>query len=305
MQLQAISLRKSFGKINAISDESFTLSSGQVLGLIGRNGAGKSTTFRMLLGLLKPDSGSLLIDGIPMSKKFNQQIGFLPEERGIDIRSSVKNQVLYYAELKGLTKKEALQRLDYWMKWFQVKGTISDRIKSLSKGNQQKIQLISVLIHNPRILILDEPFSGLDPVNSHLLERAIDDSRKNGTAVIFSSHDMETVERLSDSVLMLEQGQVVLNNTFTELRRNFGRTRVELTTKLPLKNISAIPGVRIIKQNGFEYSLTLRSPQIGKEVFNIASRFENGYIEKFVQRTPTLSEIFSESLRKYGSLTLD
>ncbi|GEL15715.1 ABC transporter ATP-binding protein [Pediococcus cellicola] len=288
--LQVKNLNKSFGQMQAVSNESFTVNDGEILGLIGQNGAGKTTTFRMILGLLKPDAGSVFWNGHPFTRKDQDIVGFLPEERGLYLKMTVEEQVVYFAELRGQKPAVTKQKLDDWMQRFAVKGKRTDKIKDLSKGNQQKVQLIATLIHEPKLVILDEPFSSLDPVNASLLEDGIERLKSQGSAIIFSSHDMGNVEKISDKLLMLRQGETVLNGVTNEIRESFGDTRIFIQSPLTAEELLAIDGVLSVKkyQNGFE--LKLANPEVGKAVFAAATK--DGYIREFSQQPPTLDEIF-------------
>lgn len=288
--LEVKELSKHFGAMQAVSGESFTVNNGEIMGLIGQNGAGKTTTFRMILNFLKPDSGRVLLDGHQLTSADYNHIGYLPEERGLYPKMKVEDQILYFAQLHGMKARDAAAQLDGWMKRFDVKGKRTDRVKDLSKGNQQKIQLIATLIHMPKLVILDEPFSGLDPVNASILEDGIRMMRDEGAAIIYSSHDMGNVEALSDHLIMLRSGKVVLNGTVDEIRDSFGRTKVYLESPLTEDELNAIPGVRNIRTDGRRRIITLDDPTAGQAIFAAATA--NGYIQEFSQQAPTLDEIF-------------
>src|SRR5699024_8552485 len=200
--LEVKQLYKSFGSLKAVDDVSFTIREGEIMGMIGQNGAGKTTTFRLILDFLTADSGAVLWNGKPLTKDDYNVIGYLPEERGLYPRVSIEEQLIYFAQLRGMSKNDVKGKIDYWMDKFQVKGKKTDKVKTLSKGNQQKVQLISTLLHEPKLIILDEPFSGLDPVNASLLEEGIKELRKHGSSVIFSSHNMNNVEDICDHLVM-------------------------------------------------------------------------------------------------------
>lgn len=288
--LEVKQLSKRFGSMQAVRDESFTVNNGEIMGLIGQNGAGKTTTFRMILNFLKPDQGQVLLDGHALTAADYNSIGYLPEERGLYPKMKVEDQTVYFAQLHGMKARAALTQLDSWMKRFDVKGKRSDRVKDLSKGNQQKVQLIATLIHMPKLVILDEPFSGLDPVNASVLEDGIRMMRNEGAAIIYSSHDMGNVEALSDHLIMLRSGSVVLNGTVDEIRDSFGRTKVYLESPLSRSDLEAIAGVRQVKDDGRRKIITLDDPAAGQTIFAAATA--NGYIQEFSQQAPTLDEIF-------------
>ena len=201
--LKVNDISKNFGSLKAVRNLSFSVEKGEVLGIVGQNGAGKSTTFKMILGYLQPDNGKVTINNRYVSEEILDRIGFLPEERGLYLDMTIQQQIEYFASLHGVTKKDSKERLAYWLEKLEVKGHKKTKIKDLSKGNQQKIQLICTLIHKPEFLILDEPFSGLDPINIDILLSVITELREEGVAIIFSSHNMQNVARISDKILML------------------------------------------------------------------------------------------------------
>lgn len=290
--LEIKNLTKAFGDMVAVNDVSFKIEDGQILGLIGQNGAGKSTTFRLILDFIDADQGEILWNGKPISKDDYNVIGYLPEERGLYPKDTIENQLIYFARLRGKTKKEILPKIDYWMEKFQVKGKKTDKVKSLSKGNQQKVQLISTLIHEPKLVILDEPFSGLDPVNAELLKMGIIELKEQGSCVIFSSHNMENVEKICDHLMMLRNGDMVLNGTVHEIRESFGRTILEIETLLSEDEISSIDGVLQVEElRSNTYKLHLADAEVGEEIFTKALTQEP-YLTVFNQQPPTLEEIF-------------
>ncbi|MCI1986895.1 MAG: ABC transporter ATP-binding protein [Lactobacillus sp.] len=288
--LEVKDLTKTFGKMTAVSHESFTIRPGEIMGVIGQNGAGKTTTFRMLLNFLTPDSGAIIWNGQPLTADAYDQIGYLPEERGLYPKMRVEDQIVYFARLRGMKTADIKARIPEWLEHFQVKGKRTDKIKDLSKGNQQKVQLIATLIHMPKLVILDEPFSGLDPVNASLLQDGIEMLRDNGAAIIYSSHDMGNVEAISDHLVMLRNGEVVLNGTVDAIRQSFGRTKLFLESPLTREQLAATPGVTRIVPHGAGFELTLSDPAVGQELFARATA--DGYIPEFRQAPPTLDEIF-------------
>lgn len=289
--LQVEHLEKSFGDYRAVADLSFEIQDGSIMGLIGQNGAGKTTTFRLILDFLKPDQGTILWNGQPISAKEYNLIGYLPEERGLYPKVSIEEQLVFFAELRGKTRKEILPKIDEWMDKFQVKGKKTDKVKSLSKGNQQKVQLIATLIHEPKLVILDEPFSGLDPVNAELLKDGILQLKKQGSCVIFSSHNMDNVEKICDHLIMLNNGQTVLKGKVHDIRESFGRTKLFLDAGLPVAELEAVAGVKqVVTREDGSLELTLSDPKAGEEIFMRAT--QDGYIPMFNQQPPTLEEIF-------------
>lgn len=289
--LEVKGLSKSFGALQAVQDVSFTIEDGTIMGMIGQNGAGKTTTFRLILDFLQADRGTILWNGKPLTKNEYDLIGYLPEERGLYSKVSIEDQLIYFARLRGKSKQDAKAKIDYWMEKFQVKGKKTDLVKTLSKGNQQKVQLIATLLHEPKLVILDEPFSGLDPVNASLLEEGIKELRQQGACVIFSSHNMNNVEDICDHLIMLRHGNMVLNGTLKDIREQFGRTKIYLETTWTREQLSALPGVTSLSSNGDNMvTLDISDPAYGREIFQQVAK--DGYIPTFSQQPPTLEEIF-------------
>lgn len=289
--LEVTHLVKSFGDYTAVDDLSFEIQDGQIMGLIGQNGAGKTTTFRLILDFLVADRGQVLWNGQPLSAKEYNIIGYLPEERGLYPKVTIEEQLIYFARLRGKSKQEIAPKIDEWMEKFEVKGKKTDKVKALSKGNQQKVQLIATLIHEPKLVILDEPFSGLDPVNAELLKNGIIELKSKGSCVIFSSHNMDNVEKICDHLIMLKNGKTVLNGKVHEIRETFGRTKVFLESGMTSAEVAAVDGVMDVKvREDDSLEITLSNPDAGKEIFQRAT--QNGYIPMFNQQPPTLEEIF-------------
>lgn len=292
--LEVRGLNKSFGEVRAVEDVSFTIKPGEIMGLIGQNGAGKTTTFRIILDLLTADKGEVLWEDKRLSKKIFNKVGYLPEERGLYPKVSIENQILYFAQLRGKKKKDVQPLIDDWLKKFDVKGKKGDKVKTLSKGNQQKVQLICTLIHEPELIILDEPFSGLDPVNAELLEDGIREAQTNGARIIFSSHNMNNVEELCNSLIMLKDGKQVLEGSVYDIREQFGRTKLFLESDLTPEALADFPGVKKVEKTREGIDVVyLTSSEDGKAIFESATR--NGYIPTFSQQPPTLEEIFKRT----------
>ncbi|MDN5966392.1 MAG: ABC transporter ATP-binding protein, partial [Lactococcus sp.] len=274
-----------------------TVEDGSIMGLIGQNGAGKTTTFRMILDFIKSDSGLITWNGKPITQDVKQGIGFLPEERGLYQKMTVEEQILYFAELHGMKRDEARKELVTWMDKLEVVGKITDKVQTLSKGNAQKVQFIATLIHRPNFLILDEPFTGLDPVNTSLLMNEIKTLKENGAAIIFSSHNMSGVELLSDNLTMLKKGKVVLQGDIYGIRNSFGRTQVYVESELADTALSAIAGVKTIEKQGAGRLIHIADEAVGHDIFKKVS--ETGYVQAFVQAPPTLDEIFRKEVAEH------
>lgn len=288
--LQVENLNKSFGSKQVLFDINFKADNGKILGLIGKNGSGKTTLFHSILKFVKYQ-GTITIDGHSFSSRDYNSVGYLPEERSLMPKLTVLEQVSFLASLKGMKKDEVKHDLQDWMQKLEVKGQITDKIKSLSKGNQQKIQLIATLIHQPNLIILDEPFSGLDPVNVEIIKEVILQEKKRGATILFSDHDMSNVEELCDDIVMINNGHIVLNGAVNDVRNNFGLTRLFIRTDLNLDNVKNLPGVEnaILQNNGI-YKLWLTNASYGEEIFNTLSHGK--YLQTFDQEPPTLDEIF-------------
>ncbi|MGX7390812.1 ABC transporter ATP-binding protein [Dolosigranulum pigrum] len=291
--LEVSNLRKSFGETVAVDGLSFTIEPGEIMGLIGQNGAGKTTTFRLILNLLVANAGQTLWNGESIGEGLLDNIGYLPEERGLDEKLTVEQQLLYLGQLNGMTKREVTESIDTWMERFQVKGDRKDKISSLSKGNQQKVQLIATLMHEPDLIILDEPFSGLDPVNAELLEDGIRHAAKRGASIIFSSHNMANVESLCQSVVMLKNGRQVLGGTIDEVKSLFDRLKIYLEAPIATAELEAISGVQSVEQLDARHRLIhIEQEAVGRDVFEAAH--QSGTVYQFSQQAPTLEEIFKE-----------
>lgn len=283
---------RNFNNTVAVDDLNFKLSSGETLGIIGQNGAGKSTTFRMIMGFIEPSKGQILVDGKLVNEKIRNSFGFMPEERGLYQNETIINQMTYFGELHGMNHLDLRMNLRKWMKKLDVVGDFNDKIKDLSKGNAQKVQLIAVLMFEPKLIILDEPFSGLDPVNAELLNNAILELKRKGSMIVFSSHSMDNVEKVSDKILMLKHGETVLNGEIKDIYKDFIR---EYLTINGIKNIDFFKkynGVSDIQQmkNG-NIKMKLVNEQVGKVIFRDIVK-EYGYIPLFNQSYPSLEEIF-------------
>jgi len=232
MVLELVGIEKSFGPKQVLTGVSFRAEGGKAFGLLGRNGAGKTTSIRILMDVFPADGGQVLLDGKPID--YNSiGIGYLPEERGLYPKKVIIDQLTYFAELKGMTKKDAVRSIDYWLDRLGMMEYRNKRLDTLSKGNQQKIQLITALSHDPEIVILDEPFSGLDPVNAMLLKDVVREEINKGKIVLFSSHQMAHIEEFCDSIAILHQGQVALTGDLAAIKRNYDRDKLVVSTLNP------------------------------------------------------------------------
>lgn len=283
---------RNFNNTVAVDDLNFKLSSGETLGIIGQNGAGKSTTFRMIMGFIEPSKGQILVDGKLVNEKIRNSFGFMPEERGLYQNETIINQMTYFGELHGMNHLDLRMNLRKWMKKLDVVGDFNDKIKDLSKGNAQKIQLIAVLMFEPKLIILDEPFSGLDPVNASLLNDAILELKSKGSMIVFSSHSMNNVEKVSDKILMLKHGKTVLNGEIKDIYKDFIREYLTINGIENIDFFKKYNGVSDIQQmkNG-NIKMKLVNEQMGRVIFRDIVK-EYGYIPLFNQSYPSLEEIF-------------
>ncbi len=222
MEFSIADIHKAFGEKQVLKGISFSASSGMALGLLGRNGAGKTTTIRIIMDVFPPDSGQVLLDGAPF-RRSQLQIGYLPEEHGLYPKIKVREQLVYLAQLRGVSKQQAGQSIDYWVKRLGMEEYVQRKLETLSKGNQQKIQLVAALMADPSLVILDEPFSGLDPVNAALLKDVVKELIAKGKIVLFSSHQMSYVEEFCDSIAILHEGKIALNGSIREIKRSYSR----------------------------------------------------------------------------------
>lgn len=288
--LEIQNLEKSFEQKQVLFGVDFKAESGQILGLIGKNGAGKTTIFHSILRFLEY-SGNITFDKQPISQETYRKIGYLPEERSLMPKLTVYEQVRYLANLKGVPNAVVKEKLPQWMERLQVKGKVTDKIKSLSKGNQQKVQLIITLLHEPNLIILDEPFSGLDPVNTEILKQVIIEEKERGATIIFSDHVMTNVEELCDDVVMIRDGKVILDGSVQEVRNQYGKTRLFVSSSLSQTELEALPHVsKANLTNQGTWRLILDDEAAGKELFDLLTKGQ--YIETFDQQAPTIDEIF-------------
>lgn len=292
--LKVENIRKTYGNLVAVDQLSFEVEDGEIFGLLGENGAGKTTTFRMIMGLLETDQGRILLDNRKIDYTVTDQIGFVTEERSLLTKMTVKEQILYYGALKGMTEKEILKELQYYLKKFDIIGYENKKIKELSKGNQQKIQFIAAVINHPKLLILDEPFTGLDPINVKILKEAIYDLKKEGCSIIFSSHQMEYIEEFCEKLIILVKGKVVLDGYLKEIKKSYGIKKIIIKGKdIEKEKLEKIKGVSKIRKTKEEIILDITSEDVVEKVFQVIKKYE---ILKFEALEPSLNEIFIEKV---------
>lgn len=291
--LKVEGISKSYGSNLAVDNLSFTVKNGEIFGLLGANGAGKTTTFRMIMGLLDCDAGNITLDGKPIDYSVTDSIGFVTEERSLLTKMTVKEQIIYYGILKGMTKEKIEKELDNWLDKFKISEYKDRKIKELSKGNQQKIQFISAVINNPKLLILDEPFTGLDPINVQMFKDAIYELQKKGCSIIFSSHQMEHIEMFCEKLIILVKGKVVIEGYLKDIKRDYRKKNIHIEGDIDTDKISKIKGVISLEKLANEYVVKIESEDYVQNVFKAISSCN---ITKFVVEEPTLNEIFIEKV---------
>lgn len=294
MSLHIDHVTKKFNQFTAVNDISIHLEKGKMLGFLGRNGAGKTTTFRMILGLSEPTEGHITYDGHAIDQSMYNRIGYLPEERGLHPKMTVEDELTYLATLKGMSKSDIKKNIDYWLKRFAITENRHKRIDALSKGNQQKIQLLASMLHQPELLILDEPFSGLDPVNVELLKSAVKDLNDQGSTIIYSSHRMEHVEELCDDVCILNHGELVVSGDIHDVKASHGYKQVIIETDKSMPDIADIEGVIGFETNKRHIKVTIQDESVAKKIYHHV--ISHGYVRRFQVLEPSLKDIFIDKV---------
>ncbi len=293
-------IEKNFANHRALDDVSVNISENSIFGLLGPNGAGKTTLIRIINQIIAPDKGALFFDGEPLQQKHVAQIGYLPEERGLYKKMKVGEQALYLAQLKGLSKDEAKKRLNLWFEKFDIASWWNRNVEELSKGMQQKVQFIVTILHQPKLLIFDEPFSGFDPINVDLLKNEILELKKNGTTIIFSTHNMSSVEELCDDILLINNSKAILSGKVKDIQRSFKKNIFELVYS---------GDSDFVLPNEFE-RISYEKDNFGETVMNVQLKSsessnallafllqQNIQIKSFKEILPTMNEIFIETVK--------
>ena len=285
---------KTFVSKKAVDGISFSLNRPQFFGLLGTNGAGKTTTIRMLLGIIKKDSGEITWNGKKVDRK-SVNFGYLPEERGVYPKVKIYDQLMYFAELKGMNKQEANNAIQNWAKKLKVEEYMEMPAEKLSKGNQQKIQFMTAIIHNPELVVLDEPFSGLDPVNTELLKNIIIDLVKRGKYVIMSAHQMATIEEFCTDILILNKGKTVLQGNLREIKEGYPANRLQIEVNEKINKYVEKFGLEIENEKNNDYTIKINNEKKAHEL--LQELVKNGIIiNKFEIKKPTLNDIFIEKV---------
>lgn len=294
MGLVLKNVSKTFVGKRAVDNISFELNKPGVFGLLGTNGAGKTTTIRMLLGIIKKDSGEITWNGKVVDRK-SVNFGYLPEERGVYPKTKIYNQLMYFAELKGMKKEEADEAIKNWAKKLKVEEYLDKPAEKLSKGNQQKIQFMTAVIHNPELLVLDEPFSGLDPVNTELLKNIIINLVKEGKYIIMSAHQMSTIEEFCSDILILNKGKTVIKGNLKEIKDTYPANRVQIETNENIETDIKKLGFEIENIKNYSYTVKIFDEQNAHELLKELV-IKGITINKFEIMKPTLNDIFIEKV---------
>lgn len=294
MGLTIKNVSKSYGDKKVVDNISLEINKPGVYGLLGTNGAGKTTTIRMLLGILKKDSGEINWNGKEVKRK-HVNFGYLPEERGVYPKVNVYTQLMYFAKLKGMKAEKADEAIKYWMKRLEVEEYMNMTAEKLSKGNQQKIQFITAVVHDPELIVLDEPFSGLDPVNTEIIRNVILELIKKGKYIIMSAHQMSVVEEFCTDILILNKGKTVLQGNLKQIKESYKANKLYISTKQDIKQYVEEQNLNIYLEKDNEYEIDIKEEEQGYKLFNELAK-NNVQVEKFEIKKPSLHDIFIEKV---------
>ncbi|MCF7924420.1 MAG: ATP-binding cassette domain-containing protein [Candidatus Izimaplasma sp.] len=288
--LEVNNVELKYGDFVAVQDLSFKIKPGEIFGLLGTNGAGKTTTFRVIMGLLEPSYGEVLYYGNQVSYDNVDEIGYMIEERSLLTKITVKELLLFFGQLKSMSKNLILERLDYWLDYFEITEYKNKKIKELSKGNQQKIQFISALINDPKLLVLDEPFNGLDPINMNLFIKVIREFQAKGKMIVFSSHQLDHVESFCEKIVVLEKGEAIIAGDIKQVKQDFEKLTININADVDIKELENLPGVYKVINNTNKVIVKIESDKYIKGIFDYVKSCEN--VTLFDVEQASLSEIF-------------
>lgn len=294
MPLEVKNVSKNYGEKKAVDNISFTMDKPGAFGLLGTNGAGKTTSIRMILGILKKDSGEITWNKKQVERK-NVNFGYLPEERGIYPKTKVYDQLMYFAKLKGMKKQDADKSIREWLKKLEVEEYMNMPAEKLSKGNQQKVQFITAVMHNPELIVLDEPFSGLDPINTEILRNAIIELIGQGKYIIMSSHQMSIIEEFCSDLIILDRGKTVLQGNLNEIKSTYKANKLEIQTLENIDRIIKDEGLEIVFSKDNSYEIKINSEEDGYKLYNSLAR-EKIKVNKYEIKKPSLHDIFIEKV---------
>jgi len=296
IELQHVS--KIFGKFPAVDDLSFRVPRGIAFGLLGPNGAGKTTTIRMIMNIMAPDFGEIRVLGSPMSRETQNRIGYLPEERGLYRKMKVADHLYFLAAIKEVPKDKARERIGSWVDKMELRPWLNKKVDELSKGMQQKVQFIATIVHDPELLILDEPFSGLDPINTALMKEYFQEFRARGKTIVFSTHVLEQAEKLCDEICLLARSKKILEGPLRDLKRQFSRNLVHLSVDADPGQVAGLPGVVSCQTVNGGYVVAL-NPDTDRREF-LRQTLERYPVSAFSEKEPDLEEIYLEAVRVAG-----
>jgi ABC-2 type transport system ATP-binding protein len=302
MALEIDGVTKNFGAFTAVSDISFRVVPGRIFGFLGTNGAGKTTTMRMVLDILRPDRGTITWDGTPNTTVPRQTFGYLPEERGLYPKMTVQDQLLFLARLYGAPKQAARQALGEWLERFEITQNVSKRVDQLSKGNQQKIQFLAAILHDPEILIMDEPFSGLDPVNAAQMQAAFLELSERGKTIIYSTHQLDQAQELCEDVAIIHRSRLIASGDIREVRRGMGTrvVRFAIADDPSPGWVEAVPGVRLGAQRTDYVELRVPNEVVAQEILRMAVA-RGLTVTRFEIADPSLTDVFLASVEAMES----
>jgi ABC-2 type transport system ATP-binding protein len=289
-------VRKSYGQFVAVDDLSFQIDQGSVFGLLGPNGAGKTSTIRMMIGITAPDAGMIRVFGQPFDRKYLDKIGYLPEERGLYKKMKMLDQLIFLGELHGMTAASARQKATDWCERLDISEKLASKVEELSKGMQQKIQFIAALLHDPDFIIMDEPFAGLDPVNSDLLKNVLLEMKKLGKTILFSTHRMDQVEKLCDSICLINRGKKVLAGNLKQVKAQYGKNTVQIQYEGNGNFLNGNPLVRSFSDYGNHVDVQLATGVDPQQLLRAA--MEHSRVNKFELMEPPLEQIFIDVVGK-------
>jgi ABC-2 type transport system ATP-binding protein len=296
--LELVSLRKRYGDFEAVRGVSMAIEAGTITGLLGPNGAGKTSTIRMVMDITAPDSGEIRLFGRPRQPADLRRIGYLPEERGLYRKMTVQDQLVFLAELRGMKKAAAMPRIRAWLERLELAAWTKKKVEELSKGMQQKIQLVSTIIHDPEIVILDEPFSGLDPINQTLFKDAFAEFKAQGKSILFSTHVMEQAEKLCDSICLISHGRTVLQGELRAIKREWGGNAYRVAGAGDLSRLKDVEGVAHAAVEDGSARLLLAEGADGAAVLRRAAADPSIAMREFRSEEPTLEDIFIKAVRQ-------
>ena len=299
--LEVKNVYKQYANHLALNDVSISVPRGSIFGLLGPNGAGKTTLIRIINTITAPDKGEVLLNNTPLTLKHTANIGYLPEERGLYKKMKVGEQALYLCQLKGLSKTEALKRLKYWFEKFEIESWWDKKVEELSKGMAQKVQFITTVLHEPKLLIFDEPFSGFDPINAELLKKEIIELKNKGATVIFSTHNMDSVERLCENIALINKSQVVLSGNINQIRKQFSSHKYIVTLKdynpLLHNDFHCANLLNLKQENNITYAeFTLKDNSTSNDL--LSELIQKSTILKFEEQLPSMNDIFLKTVNK-------